>query len=271
MQIQTKYIQRKQAWKFLGSRFLGYTYNTDKYIHHSYTNFYKYIQKYIQNKSVTMCIYVYLCACICMYIPLCIYVYVLLCYYVYLCACICPSRISASVELNKASCLSVCMYLHVYACIMSVWLYFMHPKTWSDVHVVCACICMYLHVSTDCHCSQWFYVCNWATLRLIEHHGLSASGAVIEEGLNQGTLACIYWHEIRRYMQILTWYQQIHAIQTHTYIGQPAKIDLSWLGPEHLGNVFLPGILTGISGGNAYWQIHAHTYNTCLYIHIVTK
>jgi len=29
----------------------------------------------------------------------------------------------------------------------------MHPKTWSDVHVVCACICMYLYVSGDCHCS----------------------------------------------------------------------------------------------------------------------
>ena len=177
-------------------------------------------------------------------------------------------------KISQLLCVSMCIYVHVfhvYACIMSAWLYFMHPKTWSDVHVVCACICLYLHVSTDCHCSQWFYVCNWATLRLIEHHGLSASGAVIEEGLNQGTLACIYWHEISRYMQILTWYQQIHAIQTHTYIGQPAKIDLSWLGPEHLGNVFLPGILTGISGGNAYWQIHAHTYNTCLYIHIVTK
>ena len=46
-------------------------------LHHTYT-------KYIQNKSVTMCIYVYLYACICMYISMCIYVYVLLCYYVYL-------------------------------------------------------------------------------------------------------------------------------------------------------------------------------------------
>jgi len=66
-----------------------------------------YIQKYIQNKSVTMCIYVYLCACICMYMPMCIYVYVLLCYYVYLCACI--------YMIWCASCM--CMYLHVSVCI----------------------------------------------------------------------------------------------------------------------------------------------------------
>ena len=117
----------------------------------------KCIQKYIQNKSVTMCIYVYLCACICMYMPMCIYVYVLLCYYVYVLLCVC---------ITMLLCVSMCMSLHVYACIVSVWLYFMHPKTWSDVHVVCACICM-----SDCHCSP-VVIC--VQLGYIEHHVLQS-------------------------------------------------------------------------------------------------
>ena len=57
-------------------------------------------------------------------------------------------------KISQLLCVCMCMYLHVYACIMYVCLYFMHPKTWSDVHVVCACIYMYLYVSGDCHCSQ---------------------------------------------------------------------------------------------------------------------
>ncbi len=77
-----------------------------------------------------------------------------------------PKYIKNTYKISQLLCVYMCMYMHVYACIMSVCLYFMHPKAWSDVHVVCACICMYLYVSGDCHCSP-VVVC--AQLGYIEH------------------------------------------------------------------------------------------------------
>ena len=108
------------------SKYIQYRQIHTSYIHQFYTNTYKNTYKYIQNKSATKCIYVYLCACICMYMPMCIYVYVLLCYYVYLCACI--------------SC--ICLY---YVC-MTVF-YASKDKIWRA-----CCMCMYLHVSV---CISW--------------------------------------------------------------------------------------------------------------------
>ena len=60
----------------------------------------KYIQKYIQNKSVTMCMYVHVFACICMYN-------------------VCMSVFYASKDMIWRAC-CMCMYLHVSVCIM--WL-----------------------------------------------------------------------------------------------------------------------------------------------------
>ena len=62
-------------------------------------------------------------------------------------------------------------------------------------------------------------------------------------------------------------YMQYRHIQTLTH---QRKLICHDLGRKHFGHVFLQENLTGISGGNAYWKIQAHTYNTCTYMHIVT-
>ena len=73
-------------------------------LHHTYT-------KYIQNKSVTMCIYVYLCACICMYFP-----FLCMCMYFHACICLYCVWMTASKDMIWRAC-CMCMYLHVYVCI----------------------------------------------------------------------------------------------------------------------------------------------------------
>ena len=56
----------------------------------------KYIQKYIKNKSVTMCMYVHVFACICLYL-VCIF---------------CMSVFFASKDMHVV-CVCICMYLYV--------------------------------------------------------------------------------------------------------------------------------------------------------------
>ena len=76
-----------------------------------------------------------------------------------------------SVTNNNLLCACMCMYLHVFACIWSVFfacLYFFASK---DMHVVCVCICMYLYVSGDCHCSP-VGIC--VQLGNFEHHVLQS-------------------------------------------------------------------------------------------------
>ena len=72
-------------------------------------------------------------------------------------------------KISQLLCACMCMYLHVFACIWSVFfacLYFFASK---DMHVVCVCICMYLYVSGDCHCSP-VVIC--VQLGNFEHHVL---------------------------------------------------------------------------------------------------
>ncbi len=73
-------------------------------LHHTYT-------KYIQNNPVTMCIYVYLCACICMYFP-----FVCMCMYFHACICLYCVCMTASKDMICRACY-MCMYVHVYVCI----------------------------------------------------------------------------------------------------------------------------------------------------------
>ena len=74
-------------------------------------------------------------------------------------------------KISQLLCACMCMYLHVFACIWSVFfacLYFFASK---DMHVVCVCICMYLYVSGDCHCSP-VGIC--VQLGNFEHHVLQS-------------------------------------------------------------------------------------------------
>ena len=73
-----------------------HTIQTNTYIIHTQI-FHKYIQKYIQNKSVTMCMYVHVYACICLYF-------------------VCMSVFYASKDMIWRAC-CMCMYLHVSVCI----------------------------------------------------------------------------------------------------------------------------------------------------------
>ena len=96
-------------------------------LHHTYT-------KYIQNKSVTMCIYVYLCACILHVFSICMYVYVLWCMYMPV---LCLYDCILCIQRHDLTCM---LYVHVFAC-----------------------ICMY-HLPVTVH--PWLYVCSWATLSI---------------------------------------------------------------------------------------------------------
>ena len=69
-------------------------------------------------------------------------------------------------KISQLLCACMCMYLHVFACIWSVFfacLYFLHPKTCMLYVYVFACICMY-RVTVTVH--PWVYVCSWATLSI---------------------------------------------------------------------------------------------------------
>ena len=120
-----------------------------------------YIQKYIQNKSVTMCMYVHVYACICLYF-------------------VCMSVFFSSKDMIWRAC-CMCMYLHVSVCI-----------SWLPLFTrgyICAVGLHLLH-------RAWFQymTCNW--------HVMSC---------NYMTITCITWisislhpHYIQHVMGVIT-------------------------------------------------------------------
>jgi len=82
----------------------------------------KYIQKYIKNKSVTMCLYVHVFACICMYF-VCIF-----CMSVFFC-----------IQRHNLMCM---LYVYVFACICMYWVTVtVHPWvyvcSWATLSITC--------------------------------------------------------------------------------------------------------------------------------------
>ena len=80
--------------------------------------------------------------------------------------------------IHQLVCACMCMYVHVFACILSVCLYVF--TIYRCIHVS-ECICMYLYVSVDCNCSPVVQViCE--LLGYIEYNKMQSTlGGVIPE------------------------------------------------------------------------------------------
>ena len=78
--------------------------------------------------------------------------------------------------IHQLVCACMCMYLHVFACILSVCLYVF--TIYRCIHVS-ECMCMYLYVSVDCNCSP-VVICE--LLGYIEYNKMQSTlGGVIPE------------------------------------------------------------------------------------------
>jgi hypothetical protein len=176
----------------------------------------KYIQKYIQNKSVTMCMYVHVFACICMYN-------------------VCMSVFYASKDMIWLAC-CMCMYLHVSVCIMwlplftggcmcAVGIYWagrvaeqttrdhlfwnsviffkgrQPGSLWAKPWPTCWC-------STGGCLSRARHADRTRPVRSTRPCGHAWFGEWCRNPLQEWEAACRYWHDTNRYMHI-------HA---HTYI-----------------------------------------------------